>query len=53
MLTSDAIYAELQALDYLTEFTPAQQKRYDYLENALFGVLTDEREAKKLLTQGA
>ena len=53
MLTSDAIYDELQYLDYLVEFTPAQQRRYNYLENILPDVLEDERGALMMLGSDA
>lgn len=46
---SEAIYDELQALDYLNEFTPAQQARYDFLENLLPEYLSDEQHTKQLL----
>jgi hypothetical protein len=48
-VSSDAAYEELQALDYLNEFTPSQQFRYDFLENILPEIISGEQQAKQLL----
>lgn len=47
--TSEEIYDELQALDYLNEFTTAQQARYNFLESLLPEYICDEQYAKQLL----